>query len=130
MADHERTLRLLKTARGQIDGIIKMVEDDRYCVDISTQLMATQSLIRRINADVLKAHIEGACAARRHAEPRRSRPRNSPKSRGLSKSSRNRILSGTSGLLSGTVTAMDTPTTHRRTEERSTAKAARNQAHT
>ena len=34
MADHERTLRLLKTARGQIDGIIKMVEDDRYCVDI------------------------------------------------------------------------------------------------
>ena len=59
MADHERTLRLLKTARGQIDDIIKMVEDDRYCVDISTQLMATQSLIGRINADVLKAHIEG-----------------------------------------------------------------------
>ena len=31
-------LRLLKTARGQIDGIIKMVEDDRYCMDISQQL--------------------------------------------------------------------------------------------
>lgn len=60
MADRERTLRLLKTARGQIDGIIKMVEDDRYCIDISTQLMATQSLIGRVNADVLKAHI-GDC---------------------------------------------------------------------
>lgn len=60
MADRERTLRLLKTARGQIDGIIKMVEDDRYCIDISTQLMATQSLIGRVNADVLKAHI-GSC---------------------------------------------------------------------
>lgn len=59
MADLERTLRLLKTARGQIDGIIKMVEDDRYCIDISTQLMATQSLIGRVNADVLKAHIGG-----------------------------------------------------------------------
>ena len=59
MADRERTLRLLKTARGQIDGIIKMVEDDRYCIDISTQLMATQSLIGRVNADVLKAHIGG-----------------------------------------------------------------------
>ena len=58
MADRERTLRLLKTARGQIDGIIKMVEDDRYCIDISTQLMATQSLIGRVNADVLKAHLE------------------------------------------------------------------------
>ena len=58
-ADHATTLRLLKTARGQIDGIIKMVEDDRYCVDISTQLMATQSLLGRVNADVLKAHLNG-----------------------------------------------------------------------
>lgn len=59
MADHARVTRLLKTARGQIDGILRMVEDDRYCIDISTQLMATQSLLARINADVLKAHVEG-----------------------------------------------------------------------
>ena len=58
MADHDRTMRLLKTARGQIDGIMRMVEEDRYCIDISTQLMATQSLLARVNADVLKAHIE------------------------------------------------------------------------
>lgn len=59
VADHERITRLLKTARGQIDGILRMVEDDRYCIDISTQLMATESLIARINADVLKAHVAG-----------------------------------------------------------------------
>lgn len=59
MADHKSVTRMLKTARGQIDGILRMVEEDRYCVDISTQLMATQALIARINADVLKAHIEG-----------------------------------------------------------------------
>ena len=59
MADHERVTRLLKTARGQIDGILRMVEDDRYCIDISTQLMAPESLLARINADVLKAHVEG-----------------------------------------------------------------------
>lgn len=58
MADRERILRLLKTARGQIDGIIRMVEDDRYCIDVSTQLMATESLLARVNADVLKAHVE------------------------------------------------------------------------
>ena len=63
MADHAKTMRLLKTARGQIDGIIKMVEDDRYCIDISNQLMATESLIARINADVLKAHIGGCVRA-------------------------------------------------------------------
>ena len=59
VADRERITRLLKTARGQIDGILRMVEDDRYCIDISTQLMATESLLARINADVLKAHVEG-----------------------------------------------------------------------
>ncbi|HJG38072.1 metal-sensing transcriptional repressor [Enorma phocaeensis] len=57
-ADKAKTLRLLKTARGQIDGIMRMVEEDRYCIDISTQLMATQSMLARINADVLKAHID------------------------------------------------------------------------
>ena len=57
-ADQDKTLRLLRTARGQIDGIMKMVEADRYCIDVSTQLMATQSLLARINADVLKAHLE------------------------------------------------------------------------
>ena len=63
MADHKSVTRMLKTARGQIDGILRMVEEDRYCVDISTQLMATQALLARINADVLKAHIEGCVAS-------------------------------------------------------------------
>ena len=58
VADRERITRLLKTARGQIDGILRMVEEDRYCIDVSTQLMASQSLLARINADVLMAHVE------------------------------------------------------------------------
>ena len=37
----------LKTARGQIDGIIKMIEDDRYCVDISTQILSAIGLLKR-----------------------------------------------------------------------------------
>lgn len=60
MADSAKVTRMLKTARGQIDGILKMVDEDRYCIDISTQLMATQALLARVNADVLKAHI-GCC---------------------------------------------------------------------
>ena len=34
MADRGKVSRLLKTARGQLDGILKMVEEDRYCIDI------------------------------------------------------------------------------------------------
>lgn len=57
-ADRDKTLRMLKTVRGQIDGLIKMVEDDRYCVDISNQIMASQAILRNVNRDVLHAHLE------------------------------------------------------------------------
>ena len=59
-ADHTQVTRLLKTARGQIDGILKMVEEDRYCLDVSNQLMATQSILKKANREVLKAHM-GCC---------------------------------------------------------------------
>ena len=47
-ADHEAIKRRLKTARGQIDGLIKMVEEDRYCIDISTQVMAAEAMEQAI----------------------------------------------------------------------------------
>ena len=56
-ADKAAITRLLKTARGQIDGILSMVEEDRYCLDISNQLMATQAVLGRANSEVLKAHM-------------------------------------------------------------------------
>ena len=59
-ADKDQVMRLLKTARGQIDGIMNMVEEDRYCIDISNQLMATQSILSKANAAVLQAHM-GCC---------------------------------------------------------------------
>ena len=58
MADKAKVLRLLKTARGQIDGIIKMVEEDRYCIDISNQLMASQAVLNTTNKEVLSAHLK------------------------------------------------------------------------
>ncbi len=57
-ADEKQIVRLLKTARGQIDGILKMVEDDRYCVDISNQIMATDAILRKANKEILRAHMK------------------------------------------------------------------------
>ena len=54
-ADRSEVARLLKTARGQIDGIIRMVEDDRYCIDIANQIMATQAILSKTNKLVLSA---------------------------------------------------------------------------
>ena len=47
----------LKIARGQIDGILQMIEEDRYCVDISTQLQSVQALLKSVNQQILQAHI-------------------------------------------------------------------------
>lgn len=58
-ADRDAVARLLKTARGQMDGILNMIESDRYCVDISNQIMATQSILTKANREILKAHISG-----------------------------------------------------------------------
>ena len=57
-ADHDEVKRLLKTARGQIDWIIKMIDDDRYCMDVNTQILAATSVLRKANKVVLKAHME------------------------------------------------------------------------
>lgn len=57
-ADHAQVCRLLKTARGQLDGILKMVEEDRYCLDVSNQLLATQSILKKANRAVLRAHMD------------------------------------------------------------------------
>ena len=59
MADSQRISRMLKTARGQLDGILKMVEEDRYCIEISQQVMATEALLNRVNREILSAHIRG-----------------------------------------------------------------------
>ena len=58
MADQKTVLRLLKTVRGQIDGIIKMVEEDRYCMDISQQVAAADAMLRRVNKEILTAHLK------------------------------------------------------------------------
>lgn len=56
-ADKAEVLPLLKTAKGHIEGIIRMVEDDRYCMDISNQIFAVEALMRKTNNVVLKAHL-------------------------------------------------------------------------
>ena len=57
-ADKQKVTRLLKTARGQIDGILRMVEEDRYCMDISQQLMATEGIFNKANKEILTAHLK------------------------------------------------------------------------
>jgi len=56
--EKKKALNLMKTARGQIESAIKMLEDDRYCVDICKQLLAIPSLLTKANNLVLHRHID------------------------------------------------------------------------
>ena len=55
--DKKKAIQLLKTSKGQIEGIIKMIEDERYCVDVSNQISAVQSLVKKANLLILKQHL-------------------------------------------------------------------------
>ena len=62
-ANKAKVVRLLKTARGQIDGILKMIDENRYCIDISNQIMASQAILSVANKEVLKAHLSNCVLA-------------------------------------------------------------------
>lgn len=58
MEERKKAIQNLKIAKGQIEGIIKMIEDERYCVDISNQIIAAQSLLKKSNLQILKRHLD------------------------------------------------------------------------
>lgn len=55
--ERKKALQALKTSKGQIEGIIKMIEDERYCVDVSNQIIAAQGLLKKANLLILKQHL-------------------------------------------------------------------------
>ena len=55
--ERNSALKALKISRGQIDGIIKMIEEGRYCIDIANQLLATQSLLKKAELSILQGHM-------------------------------------------------------------------------
>ncbi len=65
--ESKKALASLKTARGQIDGIVKMIEDDRYCIDVSKQILAVVALLKKANSTILRQHMN-TCVAEAVAE--------------------------------------------------------------
>jgi DNA-binding FrmR family transcriptional regulator len=53
----KKALKNLKTARGQIDTVINMLEDERYCIDVANQILAVNGLLKKANLEILKQHI-------------------------------------------------------------------------
>lgn len=69
------TLKRLNRIAGQVRGLAGMVENDRYCIDIVTQLSAVRAALRRVEDEILRDHVghcvEGAIKSGNKAEQRR-----------------------------------------------------------
>ena len=67
-------LKRLKRIEGQVRGLARMVEDDRYCIDVVTQISAVRAALRRLEEEVLRDHVahcvEHAIAAGNKADQR------------------------------------------------------------
>ena len=59
----KQVLRRIKTALGHLKGIEKMVEEDKYCVDILLQISAVISSLHKLNDQVLENHLNSCVRA-------------------------------------------------------------------
>ncbi len=54
--ERDKTLRRLARIEGQVRGVVRMIESDRYCMDVLQQLRAIQSALAKVEDAVLKDH--------------------------------------------------------------------------
>lgn len=59
----KRALTALKRVEGQVRGVAKMVAEDRYCIDVVTQIEAVRAALARVESDLLRQHL-GHCVHR------------------------------------------------------------------
>ncbi len=58
MENSENVLRRLKTIEGHLRGVIRMVEQDEYCIDVIRQIQAVESALNKVNAQILTNHLD------------------------------------------------------------------------
>lgn len=58
----KKSLDRLKRAKGQLEGVIKMIEEDKYCADVLTQMLALQGALKGVPPLILESHLH-TCGA-------------------------------------------------------------------
>jgi DNA-binding FrmR family transcriptional regulator len=60
---HREQINRLRRIEGQIRGVQRMIEGERYCIDILNQLQAVEAAVKRVEANILRKHLQGCVAA-------------------------------------------------------------------
>ncbi|MBI5352943.1 MAG: metal-sensitive transcriptional regulator [Chloroflexi bacterium] len=55
--ENDNTLRRLKTVEGHLRGVIRMVEEDTYCIDVIRQIQAIEGALNKVSSIILEDHL-------------------------------------------------------------------------
>lgn len=73
--EHQAALKRLKTIAGHVNGIIRMLEQDAYCIDVIRQIQAVEAALDKVSAQILEEHLNSCVitAIRSGSEQERER---------------------------------------------------------
>ena len=73
--ENDNTLRRLKTVEGHMRGVIRMVEEDAYCIDVIRQIQAVEAALNKVSAQILENHLNSCVITAIRGEDPKERER-------------------------------------------------------
>jgi CsoR family transcriptional regulator, copper-sensing transcriptional repressor len=68
----EHATKRINIIKGQLDGLLRMIENDEYCIDLLNHSLAIQNSIKSLDAMLLERHLKTHVAKQFHSEPKKA----------------------------------------------------------
>jgi DNA-binding FrmR family transcriptional regulator len=73
--ENDSTIRRLKTVEGHLRGVIRMVEEDAYCIDVIRQIQAVEAALNKVSSKILEDHLNSCVITAIQGNDRQERER-------------------------------------------------------
>jgi len=73
--ENDNTIRRLKTVEGHLRGVIRMVEEDAYCIDVIRQIQAVEAALNKVSAQILESHLNSCVTTAIQGNDKKERER-------------------------------------------------------
>ena len=73
--ENDSTIRRLKTVEGHLRGVIRMVEEDAYCIDVIRQIQAVEAALNKVSSKILEDHLNSCVITAIQGNDRKERER-------------------------------------------------------
>ena len=73
--ENDNSLRRLKTIEGHLKGVIRMMEEDAYCIDIIRQIQAVEAALNKVSSQILENHLNSCVITAIQGDDQKERER-------------------------------------------------------